>query len=360
MAQMIRYDRPVKLSAFDAISEAQKLAFAPIAFQATRALVGLGILQAVADAGEKGADAAELAASLNLDVYGVRVLLDMGLSIGLVWMREHRYVLDKVGYFVLEDEMTRINLDFVADVCYEAMAALQESVRQGAPVGLRRFGEWPTLYPGLTSLPEPARSSWFTFDHFYSTSAFADVLDIVFAQAPRHILDIGGNIGLWAAACAERDDNVRITIVDLPEQTRAARHRLRGSALESRIATYDLDLLAPTRLLPPGADVIWMSQFLDCFSEEQIVAILNFVTDQMEPSACLFVMETLTDRQKHAAAAYSLNATSLYFTCIANGVSRMYRSTDLLRLIEEAGLEVTTQHDGLGIGHTLLHCVKRQ
>jgi hypothetical protein len=71
------------------------------------------------------------------------------------------------------------------------------------------------------------------------------------------------------------------------------------------------------------------------------------------------VLELLWDRQQHAAAAYSVNATSLYFTCIANGVSRMYRSSDLRRLLLAAGFEIEAQHDHLGLGHSLLHCVKR-
>jgi ubiquinone/menaquinone biosynthesis C-methylase UbiE len=356
---MITYGRPAKLSAFQAISEAQKLAFSPIAFQASVALLRLGVLKAVADAGDDGKRVAELSEDLGVSEYGIRVLLDMGLSIGLVWLREEYYVLDKVGHFLLNDKMTQINVNFVADVCYEAMGRLQDSVQQQAPLGLQRFGEWPTLYPGLTLLPEPARTSWFSFDHFYSNSAFGAALGIVFAKRPRHILDIGGNTGLWALACAAHDDTVRITIVDLPEQTRAAREKLQTSAYQSRIELCAMDVLDPLGELPAGADAIWMSQFLDCFSEAQILRILKLVANVMQSNTSLFVLETLWDRQQHDAAAYSVNATSLYFTCIANGVSRMHRSVDLVRLIQESGLRVDAQHDNLGIGHTLLQCVKR-
>jgi hypothetical protein len=78
----------------------------------------------------------------------------------------------------------------------------------------------------------------------------------------------------------------------------------------------------------------------------------------MGPKASLFVLELLCDRQRYDAASYSLNATSLYFTCIANGVSRMFRSDDLLRIIRDAGLTVVAEHDHIGRGHTLLHCRK--
>jgi hypothetical protein len=355
---MISYDRPASLTAFQAISEAQKLAFSPIAFQASVALVRLGILDAVDAAGDEGTDAGKIAQRLGLVPYGVSVLLDMGLSIGLVWQRGDRYVLDKVGHFLLNDKMTRVNMNFVADVCYRAMDRLQQSVAQGQPCGLKEFGDWPTLYPGLTQLPEPARKSWFSFDHFYSAAAFVDALPIVLATSPRHLVDIGGNTGAWATACVARDPALRITIVDLPEQMGAADDALRLSPHRDRIALWPADVLEPAQPLPGDADTIWMSQFVDCFAEEQIAAILVRVAAGLPVGGSLFVLELLSDRQQHAAAAYSLNATSLYFTCIANGVSRMYRSADLERLLRASGLHLEAQHVNLGLGHTLFHCVK--
>lgn len=359
LAAMITYDRPANITAFQAISEAQKLAFSPIAFQASVALVRLGILKGVADAGEHGTRADELAQRLGLDTYGVTVLLDMGLSIGLVWHNDDRYVLDKVGHFLLDDKMTQINLNFVADVCYKAMERLHDSIERRSPRGLEQFGAWTTLYPGLTQLPEPARTSWFAFDQFYSAAAFGPALSIVFTTRPRHIADFGGNTGAWARACAAHDPEVRITIVDLPEQLRVAEEELQQSPHRDRIALWPADVLDARQPLPAGADTIWMSQFLDCFSESQIEGILARAAAALPARGSLFVLELLWDRQQHDAAAYSVNATSLYFTCIANGVSRMYRSTDLRRMLLAANFEIEAQHDNLGLGHSLLHCVKR-
>jgi ubiquinone/menaquinone biosynthesis C-methylase UbiE len=327
-----------------------------MAFQATTALLRLGILETVAEEGEAGICARDVAEKLGLGEYGVRVLLDMGLSAGLVWMNDGRYALDKIGFFILNDEMTRINLDFVKDVCYAGMDDLQASIENGAPEGLRHFGDWPTIYQGLTALREPARTSWFAFDHYYSTKAFPEALRIVFATKPRHVLDIGGNTGKWALACAEYDSSVRVTIADLPEQTAVARKIIGGTDHGARIDTCDIDLLDPAQSLPEGADTLWMSQFLDCFSEDQIVAILKRAACVMQPHSSLFVLETLCDRQEHEAAAYSLNATSLYFTSIANGTSRMYDSKTMQRLIRESGLQIAAMHEHLGRGHTLLQC----
>jgi hypothetical protein len=239
------------------------------------------------------------------------------------------------------------------------MDRLQESVERGAPCGLEQFGGGRTLYPKLTALPEPARASWFTFDQFYSDAAFGPALPIVFGAQPRHIADVGGNLGAWARRCTAYDPNVHVTIVDLPQQIAAAKVELRDAPHHDRIDFWPANLLESTASLPSDADTFWMSQLLDCFSEADIAAVLPRVREALPANGSLFVLELLWDRQEYDAAAYSVNATSLYFTCIANGVSRMYRSDDLLRLLGAAGFEVRAQHDRLGLGHTLLHCVKR-
>ena len=353
-----KYKQPSELTAFQAKSEAQKIAFSAIAFEATVCLLRLGILKSVADTGDEGASATELARELDLSEYGVKVLLDMGLTSDLVWMNEDRYVLDKIGYFLLEDRMSQVNVNFTQDVCFEAMGHLMASIKNGAPEGLKIFGDWPTIYAGLSALPEPARKSWFDFNNFYSRSAFSQALPIVFASRPTHMLDVGGNFGAWAFQCIDYDPDVRVTIVDLPEQTAQATEDIRENNAQDRIDIYAMDVLDPQQHLPTGADTIWMSQFLDCFSEPQIVTILNQAASVMDKDSSLFILELFWNCQKFDAAAYSINATSLYFTCLANGVSRMYHSDDIIALVKRAGFSVKEQRDGLGVGHTLLHLTK--
>ena len=352
-----KYDQPADLSAYQAISEAQKIAFSAMSFQAVVCLLRLGILQRVADAGKDGANSRELSEALGISEYGLKVLLDMGLTMSVVWMNDDRYVLDKVGHFLLTDRMTQVNVNFAQDVCYEAMNHLMASIENNKPEGLKVFGDWPTIYPGLSLLPSPAKESWFAFDHFYSGTAFPQALTYVFETAPTHIFDVGGNTGVWANHCVEYDPDVSVTIVDLPEQTALARENVQSnSAHADRIDTYDIDILDAQQRLPSGADTIWMSQFLGCFSEVQIFEILKKAIAVMNEGSSLFILEAFWDRQQDHAGAYSLNATSLYFTCIANGTSRMYHSGDMIDIAQKSGLSVAAQHDGLGIGHTLLHC----
>ena len=345
------------LSAIEALSAAQWLAFAPLAFQATAAMRDRGVLAALAAAKPaEGSTIEEVVAATNLSTYAVRVLLEAGLGLHIVWRSKGRYHLGKLGRFLLDDEMTKVNFNFTRDVCYQAAAHLGESLSQGRPVGLQEIGPWATLYEGLSEVPEPALSSWHAFDHFHSDQAFPAASDRLALNLPKRLLDVGCNTGKWAEACLMRFPNLEVGLVDLPPQLTRARSKLDAAGVMNRVQCHPVDLLDQKTALPGGYDLIWMSQFLDCFSEDQIVQILIKARDALEGGGRVWILELFWDRQRFEAAAFSLQQTSLYFTCVANGNSQMYDSEVFFKLVERAGLVVNQLTDGLGGNHTLLEC----
>ena len=343
-------------SALEAKSAAQWIAFAPFIFQATVVMRDRGLLAGVDAAGESGIDAVSLAEEVGMSLYGTRVLLDFALDIGLVEQTEGAFTLAKTGWFVLNDDMTRVNMDFTRDVCYQALGALDQSIQDGKPRGLAALGDWDNLYDGLTCLPGTASQSWCSFDHYYSDRVFEQFLAVVFASPVTHLLDIGGNSGRWALHCLAHDPALRVTVMDLPQQLAIARRDIDAAGFGERFDEYPIDVLREDRGYYQGADVIWMSQFLDCFSEAEILKILSHTVAVMDDQTVLYIIELFWDRQKYAAARFSLNATSLYFTCVANGKSRMYHSADMKALVLEAGLVVEQDTDGIGEGHTVFRC----
>jgi len=232
------YTQEDKISAVEAISLAQKIAFAPIMFQASRLLCKFDILKLIEEVGGQGLTTTEIAEKTNISQYGVDVLLSMGLSAGLVYKAGDHFVLTRVGYFLLNDEMTQVNMAFTHDVCYQAMFHLEEAVQEGKPAGLKVFGDWENLYQGLTQLPEQAKKSWYDFDHFYSDGAFASALKHVFAEKPRTLFDVGGNTGKWSLACARYDSDVTVTILDLPGQLEVARKNIHAAGFSRAKASY--------------------------------------------------------------------------------------------------------------------------
>jgi len=358
------------IRAVDAKYEAQKIAFAPLVFQAVRALMEMGILKSISDSGEKGLSLDEAAKAAGISVYGAKVLLEMALGMNLVKLLpgpeqggggDERFVLGKVGWFLLEDEMTRVNFSFVNDVCYKGAFELGRSVKAGKPLGLEVFGaEWKTIYEALSSLPDEARQSWFAFDHFYSDIGFEEALPIVFSRNPKKIIDIGGNTAKWAVACCRCDPSVRVLIVDLPGQTAMAEKEIARAGFSGRIKTLACNVLDEDTSFPSGADVIWMSQFLDCFSLEEVSRILAKIRPAADPNTDVYVLEPFWDKQRFEAAAFSLQATSLYFTCMANGNSKMYRYGELAAAIESSGFEIADARHNLGSNnYSLLRCRSR-
>jgi ubiquinone/menaquinone biosynthesis C-methylase UbiE len=339
------------IKAVDAKFEAQKIAFSPLTFQAVRAMRELGLLAALSRAGEAGLSADEAAAGTGISPYGMSVLLEIGLGMNVIKTLPEapcRYTLGKIGLFLLEDTMTGVNFDFVSDICYRGAAALTDSIKNGKPEGLREFGAWRTIYDALSSLPEKEKKSWFAFDHFYSDRGFEEALPIVFAAKPKKILDIGGNTAKWAIRCCRYDGGVEVTIADLPGQTAAAKKNAAEAGFAERIKTVDCDALDGKTFFPKGFDAFWMSQFLDCFSLKNVSSIIGKICEAASPDANIWVLEPFWDKQRFEAAAFSLQATSLYFTCMANGSSKMYRYDELAAAIEEGGAEVKEVHHNLG------------
>ena len=149
-------------------------------------------------------------------------------------------------------------------------------------------------------------------------------------------------------ACAAFDPEVQLTIVDLPGQTEMAEKNIADAGLSDRISTYPQNVLEKTAVFPGGHDAVWMSQFLDCFSLEEITGILSRIRNSVDSECDIWVLEPLWDRQNYKAAAYSLHATSLYFTAMANGNSKMYAFGELVAAIEKAGFGLQEEIHELG------------
>ena len=295
---------------------AQEIAFGPVVFQVSRLMLKFGIFQLLSGKRE-GYTLQEISGQTGLTRYAAQVLLEASLTIGTILLEEDRYVLAKAGWFLLNDKMARVNMEFNHDVNYQGL---------------------------------------FGFDHFYSDQSFGKALEIVFSHHPKRLLDIGGNTGRWATQCVQYNKEVEVTIVDLPQQLEMMRKQTAGLSGSERIHGHGANLLDRDVPFPTGFDAVWMSLFLDCFSEEEVISILTRVAQSIGKDSKVYIMETLWDRQRYETASYCLTQISLYFTAMANGNSKMFHSDDLIRCIENAGLEVEEIQDNIGLGHSILQC----
>ncbi len=343
-------------TALEAQYEAQKIAFAPIIFQIARSMRDLGVLECLYNH-KNGLILKELQEKLNLSKYSLQVLLETSLSADIVKIDNEKYFITKTGTFLLKDDMTNINMNYNHYINYLGLYDLDIALKNNKPEGLKKIGvEDDTLYPSLSSLPEKIRQSWFEFDHFYSDNAFSSAIKIVLQNNPKNILDIGGNTGKFSLSIVKNSEDTDVTIVDLPEQIALAKENIAKNDKQDRVNFIEQNILDHSKEIPKGYDIIWVSQFLDCFDEENIIALLKRIKDSMGEKSRLYIMEPLWDKQKFETSAYCIINTSPYFTAIANGYSKMFNFKDLEEYIQKAGLEIEKEIHNIGICQSIIIC----
>ena len=406
-----RRERKNKASKVEVLTEAQKIAFAPMTFQTLAALIDFNILQAVS---ETPMTREQVMEKCNLPKYTVFTLFDAALCAGILQKDEDGlYSAAPLGEAFLFDPMTKANFNFVKDVCYLGAHELKESFEKNAPAGLQKHHiNSKTIYEVLPQLPEQMLKSWYEFDHYYSDDCFGEVLKIMFNPRPAKVFDIGGNTGKFERACLAFDSECEVNMIDLPPNIEVAQADFGKCGVEytqctsehvpcksstecdlrkqietegknfelpiiqdtdfdghagafDRLKFHALDILKEENNLPDmtaqsdSPAIVLMSQFLDCFSEEQILHILNKVSERINEHTRVYILEPFIDNQFFAGAAYALSHISLYFTCMANGCSKMYNEADMKDIIKNSNLKVSKAYYNIGkYDYTLLECVK--
>lgn len=61
--------------------------------------------------------------------------------------------------------------------------------------------------------------------------------------------------------------------------------------LEERIKFHPVNILDEHQQFPKGHDGIWMSQFLDCFSDEEITSIQQTLPQAIDENGYVFILE---------------------------------------------------------------------
>ena len=349
-----RRNRKKGASVVECLAKAQEICFAPFTFQTIATMLDLGIMQYLK---ENSATLEQVMENCKISKYCAKTVFEVAILADIVEMEDDKFTLSRLGATFLDNEMTRVNFNFMRDCCYLGASELKESFVQGQPVGLQKFIEnAPTIYPLLTKLPPHIQKSWYEFDHYYSDTCFEEVLDIMFRHNPKEVFDIGGNTGKFEKACLAYSNDVKLTMLDLPENL----DRAKANINNDRCNFYGINVIAESPKFPKMSGAVLMSQFLDCFSEEQIISILSNVAKVAEDGTRVYILEPFIDNQQFKGAAYSLTHISLYFTCMANGTSKMYSEKDMIEFVEKAGLKVSKKHT-IGIhDYTLLECVKNE
>lgn len=233
-----------------------------------------------------------LAAEVKASARGVRGLL-LGLStLGVVTHADGSYALTELGRrcFLRDGERFLGGAVEFADWQFDALPRLAEAVRDDAIVW-EGFEHYISGAQGAES--EETRQRQAKFNEGLAAGAEGTakaVMAKVDLSDARRLLDVGGNVGVFAAALLRRHPALKATVFDLPQVARQVADDVRQFGLGDRLDAVGGDFTADS--LPAGYDLISFIRILNSRTDETCLALLRKAFDALPPGGrCLFYEE---------------------------------------------------------------------
>lgn len=204
------------------------------------------------------------------------------------------------------------------------------------PVGLLRgttapelAAFWPYVLGGTVSASDAATYSALMADT--QGLVAEEVLRSVRFAATDHLMDVGGGTGAFLIAAARRHPGLRLTLVDLPAVTEAARPRIAAAGLARRIAISSADFRHDP--IPGGADTIALVRVLYDHPDALVAPLLARMADALPPGGRIVVAEPMSGGRRPSRF---VDAYFAFYT-MAMRTGRVRTPSEIARLLREAG-----------------------
>lgn len=309
----------------------QELIDAHYRFQLLNAAVRLDLFSLLRTA----ARPSDIARSLHMEGQPLAILLMGCEALGLVEQSDGLYRSSEVAILALAENAPfdqRALVRFAEQVTYPAARHLYESLRDNRNAGIDAVpGDGATLYARLAENPSAALA----FQEMMGsvTRHVTDRLlrEVDFPDGGR-LLDVAGGACDLALALARRWDGLEITVLDLPWVVEEAQAKVRGAGLEDRIALLGGDAFEGRF---PRCDHLFLTHFLEIWSDERGRGLLRAAAEALEPSGSIYLVNMM--RSDEGVADFGTAAASLYFHVVASGEGMVRRWVDYEEWLRDEG-----------------------
>ncbi|WDZ88681.1 methyltransferase [Nocardiopsis sp. HUAS JQ3] len=306
--------------------EVLRLMTGPWVARAVATAVELGVLDRLAGG---AADAAALAAGLDLRPDRLERLLRLLAAVGVVEHRDGRYRPTQVGAALHRDHpsgMADLALLYDSDMFTAAWARLGESVRTGGTAFEAAHGT--DVFTHLER--HPADAARYTAGMAASGRFSTAVPDVHDFTGARTVVDLGGGDGELLATVLARAPHARGVLVERPPALAAARARLGAYVEAGRCELVEGDFL---RGVPRGADAYLLSRVLHNWSDQDVRTVLRHCREAMAPDGLVLIAERVLPDEGAAWLTAVLDAHMMVMTTGAERTEREYEA-----LLRSAGL----------------------
>ena len=271
----------------------------------------------------------ELAHLTGLQAASLQRLLDSAVAMGLMDRRSRgRYGLGSLGAPVATHAGIREMV--------EHNATLYEDLRD--PLALLRDPNQAQMHTYWPYTPHQQREGA-SADSFGRYSALMStsqrfVIDELLAAYPfvdhQRVLDIGGGMGGWVGALAQRHPHLQCTLFDLPPVAQLAREQLDRQGLGERITTQGGSFI--TDPLPRGADLVTLVRVAHDHDDATVLQLLRAIHDSLPLAGALVLAEPMAN-----AEGQSPIDPYFHFYLMAMGSGRLRTPQALSELMAQAG-----------------------
>ncbi len=272
----------------------------------------------------------ELVAQTGLPRAGLQRLLDSAVAMRLMDRRSgDRYGLGALGAPVAAHVGIRDMVEHNATL-YDDLRDPLALLRDPGQAGMHTY--WPYT-PDQTSPAAPAPDSFSRYSALMATSQRFVIEELLTAYPfgdHRRVLDVGGGMGGWVSALAQRHPHLHCDLFDLPPVAALARESVQRQGLGERITTHGGSFTADP--LPTGADLVTLVRVAHDHADDTVLTVLRAIHGALPLGGTLLLAEPMAQSE-----GQSPSDPYFHFYLMAMGSGQLRTPQALAALMESAG-----------------------
>ena len=275
----------------------------------------------------------ELATLCRVPTAQLARLLDSAVALHLLEPRgAGRYGLGPMGAPVVAHAGIRDMIEHNA-VLYDDMRDPLALLRD--PNAARMHAWWPYTEDPAGNPQAPAPGDQFARYSALMSTSQRFVIDELLASYPfaehRVVLDVGGGMGGWVSALANRHSHLQLHLFDLPPVAALAADNVQRQGLSDRISTHGGSFTQDA--LPRGADLVTLVRVAHDHPDGDVRTVLRAIFDALPLGGALLLAEPMAQ----AGGAPEPSDPYFHFYLMAMGSGRLRTPAELTALMFEAG-----------------------
>lgn len=293
--------------------QARELRKLLMGFQASRVILTANNLK-VFDLLITPRSAVESSQALQTDLRATEILLDALAGIGLLKKSGGKYGNTSIANHLLVSQAPASLVGMVqhVDTLWKNWSALDEVMKTGLPA--RKARDHGTFIRAM---------------HSNALLRAKDVVNSLDLKGVHSALDLGGGPGTYGMEMAKK--GVSVTLYDLPETIAVAKDIIASSGVKN-IGFREGNFLSEP--IGVGYDLVFISQVLHVFPEQENRAIIEKARDALNPRGRIAIQEFFMENDRTSPAPSALFSVNML---INSNAGRCYSPQEIKKWLADAG-----------------------